>query len=469
MRYLFKHVLMRDAVYGIQLGAFLRELHRKAAEAIQNLYLDDLASHYIDLAYHYDCAQDTDLATYYALLAAKRSIATSHYREARAILERGLAILQGCALPDVDERQVSLLKLLGDVHQRLSNGSLAATYYEQSLDLARQLGTPVEIAEALIGLGDTALRAGDYSIAWQHYEQALTHSDQDLKNRATALSGLGHVSREQGDYTAAWEYYWRGFVIREETDDRWGVADSLRRLGNTAYNRGDYVLSEVYHRQCLAICRELDSRSGVAKCLNNLGAIAHIQGDYDAAQDCYQQSLCTEREVGDRRGVAISLINLALVARQKGDCVTALEYSQQSLAIFREIGDQWGITVVLGDLVTIQVALGQPEAAKQSLYEGMVLARDIGAVPRILSLLVGAVHLALSEEHRQQAAEWASLVVHHPATEQDYRDEVNKLESELKAMLSSGDLSAAWQRGKSRDLGAVVAEILSRDSEISMD
>ncbi len=41
-RYLFKHILMRDAVYGMQLHSRLHELHRRAAEEIEEKTIDHL-------------------------------------------------------------------------------------------------------------------------------------------------------------------------------------------------------------------------------------------------------------------------------------------------------------------------------------------------------------------------------------------------------------------------------------------
>ncbi len=50
MKYIFKHILLKDAVYEMQLRVRLRELHCLTAEAIEKLYADDLSSQYGDLA-----------------------------------------------------------------------------------------------------------------------------------------------------------------------------------------------------------------------------------------------------------------------------------------------------------------------------------------------------------------------------------------------------------------------------------
>ncbi|MCD4738928.1 MAG: hypothetical protein K8R89_06680, partial [Anaerolineae bacterium] len=95
--YLFKHILMRDAVYGMQLHSRLHELHRRAAEAIEELYAADatlLKPHYADLAYHYEQAGIKDKAIEYLLLAGDQARLGYTHQEAIDHYERALIILK---------------------------------------------------------------------------------------------------------------------------------------------------------------------------------------------------------------------------------------------------------------------------------------------------------------------------------------------------------------------------------------
>jgi hypothetical protein len=53
LRYLFRHALLRDAAYDMQIRSRLAALHALAASGLQLVYSEDLAPHYADLAYHY--------------------------------------------------------------------------------------------------------------------------------------------------------------------------------------------------------------------------------------------------------------------------------------------------------------------------------------------------------------------------------------------------------------------------------
>jgi len=82
MRYLFRHTLMRDAAYNMQLQARLRELHALAGEAIEQVYAADPGPHYADLAYHYGKAQNSEQEFRYAKLAGERAAARFANQEA---------------------------------------------------------------------------------------------------------------------------------------------------------------------------------------------------------------------------------------------------------------------------------------------------------------------------------------------------------------------------------------------------
>jgi len=283
VRYLFKHVLLRDAVYTMQLRTRLRELHQKAAETIETLHKEDLPSHYADLAYHSSQAEDAERALHYTRLAGERAIGASAFREAQTLLRQGLDFLEAHPLPDGPRHRALLLSLLGEACLGLSEYASAASFYEQSLAVAQQIEAGRQVAEALIGLGTSTLRQGDYAATRRHYEEAIGRSTGEPKVKAMALAGLGHVASKQGDYAAAWEYYWQSLLVRQASNDRQDIADSLGHLGNVAYVQGDSAMAEDYYRQGLAIWQALGHRLGIARCLNNLGAIAHGQGDYAQA------------------------------------------------------------------------------------------------------------------------------------------------------------------------------------------
>jgi predicted ATPase len=83
IRYIFRHALLRDAAYDMQLRSRLRELHRLAQDAIEQIYAADLEPHYADLVYHTNRTGDAAKEAHYAKLAGEQ--AAGRFANAEAI------------------------------------------------------------------------------------------------------------------------------------------------------------------------------------------------------------------------------------------------------------------------------------------------------------------------------------------------------------------------------------------------
>jgi predicted ATPase len=57
LRYIFRHSLLRETVYDMQMRTRLRELHFMIAKAIEKVYADSIEQRYVDLAFHYEQAE----------------------------------------------------------------------------------------------------------------------------------------------------------------------------------------------------------------------------------------------------------------------------------------------------------------------------------------------------------------------------------------------------------------------------
>jgi predicted ATPase len=82
LEYIFKHALTQEVAYGSLLSERRRALHDRAAQAIEDLYGDQLEDHYSDLAHHYLRGDDAAKATHYARLAAEQALSRAAYPQA---------------------------------------------------------------------------------------------------------------------------------------------------------------------------------------------------------------------------------------------------------------------------------------------------------------------------------------------------------------------------------------------------
>jgi predicted ATPase len=117
LRYLFKHALLRDAAYDMQLRARLHALHQLAAESIQQLFASDLAPYYATLAYHTEQAGLLPEAARWYKQAGEQAAAQYANQSAIVHFSKALALTpesEVAARRDILLARVDVFNLLGD-------------------------------------------------------------------------------------------------------------------------------------------------------------------------------------------------------------------------------------------------------------------------------------------------------------------------------------------------------------------
>lgn len=377
IRYLFRHTLLRDAAYEMQLESRLRELHALAAQAIEQVYANDLTPHYADLAYHYGRAENHAQERYYARLAGEQAAARFANDEALRFLGRALELTDDPGerygillaqenvydLKGAREMQVAALDALdaaatqvGDLHKQAESRLRRAAYAEKTSDFEAARTT----AESIPGLSDDpALRAG-------------------------ALYVLSMSLSRQGQYRQAGEQLEQAMTLAHSAGMRDIEADCIRHLGAVTLNQGNFDQANLYLGRAQQLYEQLGNRRGVANCINNLGSVAYMQGNYEGAKANMEQAAAMYAQIGDRYGESFVVGNLGAVSFFTGNLVAARDYFRQSLHLTREIGNRFGESHVLANLGAISVMLGDHAAALGYLDYGEILSREINEKPRLV-------------------------------------------------------------------------------------
>lgn len=400
------------------------------------------------------------------------------YLEGAETFAQAVDALTGMDGTPADGAEPDLQKLVGQVMarqgaflRRLSQYEQAEARLEQSLALLSELGAEVETAFSLNQLGNVAGARGEYHLAERYYRDSLEikRNKGDQYGIATALNNLGYMAYLLGDYTGARRLYEESLAICRELGDQWGLALVFNNLGLVLKALGDAERAEARQlfENSLAICQEIGDQFVMTLALNNLGLVAEAMGDLGEARRRYQQSLALGQETGNRRVLGLAYNNLGAVAHAQGEHAVARQRYQESLAIRREIGDRLGLVHTHKGLGHVARALGEVRQAWQEFAAALEIATAIQAVPASLDVLAGlAALLALGEpDRREKAVELLAFVLHHPAGEQETRDEAARVLAALEDELPAGTAAEARARGRALrgQLEAVVAEILEFD------
>jgi hypothetical protein len=119
---------------------------------------------------------------------------------------------------------------------------------------------------------------------------------------AIALNNLGLVVIDYDQLPHAEQYFIRALAIREEVDDRNGLAATLTNLNMVAYRSRLPESARRHLRRALAIRQEIGDCAGEAMTSLGLGRLAARSGCHVEACPCYQHALAIQHERGDLAG-----------------------------------------------------------------------------------------------------------------------------------------------------------------------
>jgi class 3 adenylate cyclase len=210
IEYTFKHALTQEVAYSSILTERRKQIHERAAQAIESLFAATLSDYYDDLAHHYSRSANALKAANYLRLAARQAMNRSAYTEAERQLNNALALL--AEQPDSTERgrsEIAVLLSLATCTTLRASLGLGATAVVEMLERARALaervGDEASLFEAVEPLArqysirDENHRAAD--LAQNLVAVATRIGDADIIGRA--LTCRGYLSYFDGRFAAA--------------------------------------------------------------------------------------------------------------------------------------------------------------------------------------------------------------------------------------------------------------------------
>ena len=207
------------------------------------------------------------------------------------------------------------------------------------LPLDRWQPERLQEADICYYLGSAYEVLGQKKQAIGYYEQALEiHREvKDRKGEGAMLNNLGKVYDALGKKQEALAYYEQALGICREVGDRWGEGTMLNNLGKVYDALGKKQEALAYYEQALSIRREVGDRWGEGVTLNNLGLVYDALGKKQEALAYYEQALSIHREVGDRGGEGVTLHNIGTLYFERSRYEVALACFLLARGIFEDV------------------------------------------------------------------------------------------------------------------------------------
>lgn len=318
--YAFKHPLTREVAYGTQLGERRAAVHRRVAEALQELYADRLDERAALLAQHWESAgEELEAARWSARAAAWAGIndiseAIRNWRKVGELVQ---------SLPESPE---TIGLALASRVWRLNHGwrlgiseQEAAALYEGGRELAERSGDSVNLL-LLQTMYATVRGLGGHV---EEYVE-LTREAMGLADSIGAPA-MRMAVMPNGIYS---------HMVRGHLDEALRLADEAMELG-----RDDPTLAA-----------GMGLASPYAFCVMMRGVVLNAMGRLDEAEAEHERALRVAREQGDLETQGWTHANHAFLARNTGRTDIALSHATQGYEIAERIGDSfsrgWALTNV---------------------------------------------------------------------------------------------------------------------------
>lgn len=255
-------------------------------------------------------------------------------------------------------------------------------YSKQMLDFATKKNQKEFIAKALNLQFNYFLAKGDFALATEINDQSfkLREEADDKLGLAVSCSNYGILYQIQGDYTKSIDYYILSLKYNEEVGNKIGVATSLHNIGHLYQEQLNFRKAIDFYNRSLKIREEMNDELGIAVSLINLASVYFDMGEYEKAMEFNSRSLPLSEKTGNKIGIAAALGNLGMIYQNKGDTDKAIDYYFRSLSIQEEIGNRQ--TMAISILNIGSVYLMKKDMANALLYcsNALKISQEIGDV-----------------------------------------------------------------------------------------
>ena len=310
LRYLFRHALLRDTAYRMQVRARRQELHALVVESFERLHKDDLSDVYHELAYHGERSGNITTGLKYLEAAADKAAGDFQNEQARGLYGRALALAPNSDL----ELRFKLLLAHEDMSHRLGDRESQRRILEQLEQLNDGSMGLKQQADLLFRRAILSDETGDFEGQIQYarvvLELAGAESDPDISATAqmqwgTALYWQGHNIEALEHHLVALEQFTQSGNLRGEGEALFYIAEAEMRLLNA-----QSAVEQL--NRALELDRRIANPQREASTLNMLGIVFEQLFDYGKAREYLERAFQIYTMIGNRRGQSTSLNNLVL-------------------------------------------------------------------------------------------------------------------------------------------------------------
>jgi class 3 adenylate cyclase/predicted ATPase len=376
VRFAFKHVLLRDAVYNSLLRGKRREIHADIAAVLETHFHEAVENRPEILAYHYSQAGNNELAIRCWRESGRRALANSANVEAIGHFRNALQLLK--ALPDTPQRnkeEIEIQLALGIPLIAVQGYPAAETReaFSRARMLCLNLDSPPEYFQALFGLWGHSWMGGknDDSLAManEFLAKSREKSDSILSMVAHRVMGstlltIGEFENSRGHFEKSIELSKTGrrqsvyalYMVEPQVASLLLLSWDLWFLGYP-----DQSLARV--SEALALARDFAQPYSIAFAHYMTSVVHLLRGDPARALESAERSLEMSREQRFSLYVLLSTISRGRALGELGRLQEAVTEIQTGIVEGRRTGVGFMLPMMYSWLADVHAQSGDNETA----------------------------------------------------------------------------------------------------------
>lgn len=443
LAYIFRHSLLREVIYDVQLDSRLQQLHEMVVIAMESVYKSEISTHYGAIAEHCEQAGLMDKAIHYLSEAGRFALRQYQNREALEYFDKAIILADPSITGQLILEQLPAYEALGQWQNALKTLEDTTLFPLENKPL---------YAALLAARGHFQVLLGQYKEAWTDLQEAILAFEKmkDQPGVTRCYRDLATLYFRQGDYQQAETYITRSMVMIDDPaklDNQLVMSLALIRM-----NQGRYVEAEQLLYNDLLIRHQTGEKQSLISLYTNLGIVQNEMGHFDVALKNLERGLELAEQMGHRLWISIALGTRGLVKEQQGDWAGALVDFRNDLQLSRDLEDVQGESIALELLGSLLLRQGDWTSGEVNLQQSLILSKRIGyrkgQVKVLRSLAVGRQLQGQENEAVQLISDASALAV----------------EMDNRKLMASCQLTEAWIRLEHGDV-TKACEILSLAEE----
>ncbi len=346
------------------------------------------------------------------------------------------AILEAMALSektDIDRDKVITYNHYADYLRSQSLEDSALVMSQNGFSLAKEINYKEGISEALIGLGASYWRKGNFKKAGEYLEQniILAKEHNDTSRLAKTYNGLASIYTQNIEYSKAMKYFTLASTLHKASGNLREYAKALGNIGFVQRNIGNYENAKHYLYASDQIAEQTNFLKQRAFSAYNLSIVYRKTGELDSAILLNKKAISMYGKLGDKKRVAFGEFTMGKIYWEKEDYREALNFYKKSLEISKQVDDSVNIGHSYEEIAKCYFQLKDHAEAKRNSLKAIKVAEGIKL--NVLAMNAHEILTAVFAEEGNYEKAYESLNKYTSLRESIYTKEKVDLASEIEA------------------------------------